>query len=891
MAILTRAGEIAAEDLAAISKAGGIEKILSKIGDFAKGLTGAAAAAVGGAAAAGAVGGMLGNKNDQQNTGSGISAVSKPMARGASTPPTMAGLIKQIDQSAFTASDENLSPNDITFKYTVVRKLNTIDRKIARLGNIAIAIKQTLDGQLLFQRKMADYQNILAQENSLRSNNELAPVLSQMSNVMKTNMAKTMAGLAAIALGTILGNRPGGGGGGPGGGGGGGGGGAGGGPRPPGPLKDPVLNMTANEWVSSEKALNIVPGALVKFFGFDKRVPTAIENAAAHAYVNYLIKTGEVISEEGFIKFKTNFVKSTGKGNLWKGIRDSITDVFGKRTQEVTETITKSRPEASRPGRPGIRPGMESYTEEVTRTVARPSAFSEGISSIGQGISSVALAASRGELGQMIAKNIKNAGVQTLRKFVDFFRRYRTAASVKQLLDKAGKGLGKAFRPRLLKFGKVSQFISLVVVILELWPIYEMKLKDQENAIKNGQKYDWSKDEKLMKQLFMAIGEAAGLILGLVFSVIDFEVFAVGGAAIGMAIGTAVFPIIGTAIGGIIGEALGLVAAFVAVNIETWIFSKLGKLIGKGIYEAMRQENFATAMKAMLSSIASDLSSFTKRAATRPGAVIGDMTGAAAISDLVGIVGNVFTSSPSKMSKPKTDAVSGGPTEPAAQTRGISNPLVAPNSVYDTIIAAEGTALHGDPYNESLGYLKSPKPLSEMTMKESLEWGEHIAATVGKDKRGRAYSSSAKGAFQIVNSTQRAAMKALGIKDTDKFSPDNQRRMADWIIANQGFKSWEGFKSNPDMLTNAKNLYGAPGATRRPPQANSFDSSKPGTVFQNERISDLPAYRAAAGDSSKPESIQYGVPDPKSPTNTTDDYSVHFNANEPAFGYAMPAAP
>jgi hypothetical protein len=119
-----------------------------------------------------------------------------------------------------------------------------------------------------------------------------------------------------------------------------------------------------------------------------------------------------------------------------------------------------------------------------------------------------------------------------------------------------------------------------------------------------------------------------------------------------------------------------------------------------------------------------------------------------------------------------------------------------PNSFYDAIIKAEGTGKHGDPYNTSLGYMKSPKPLSEMTMDEALAWGDKVRAAQG-------LNSSAKGAFQIVNTTQRAAMRALGIRGDEKFSSENQRRMASWIARHQGLQAWEGFKTHPDQRARA----------------------------------------------------------------------------------------
>ncbi len=98
-----------------------------------------------------------------------------------------------------------------------------------------------------------------------------------------------------------------------------------------------------------------------------------------------------------------------------------------------------------------------------------------------------------------------------------------------------------------------------------------------------------------------------------------------------------------------------------------------------------------------------------------------------------------------------------------------------PNAFYDAIIQSEGTGKHGDPYDTSLGYTKSPMPLTKMTLAQSLEWGDWIRHNTAI---GEATNSSAKGAFQIVNATQLAAMKALGLKMSDLFSEENQRKMA-----------------------------------------------------------------------------------------------------------------
>lgn len=123
------------------------------------------------------------------------------------------------------------------------------------------------------------------------------------------------------------------------------------------------------------------------------------------------------------------------------------------------------------------------------------------------------------------------------------------------------------------------------------------------------------------------------------------------------------------------------------------------------------------------------------------------------------------------------------------------------NEFYKSIIDAEGTGKHGDPYNTSLGYVTPPKPLTEMTMDESLAWGDHIRT---QTPTGVKTNSSAKGAFQIVNTTQREAMAALGLKGGDKFNEENQKKMASWIAHKQGLGAWEGLKIHPDKMATAQ---------------------------------------------------------------------------------------
>jgi hypothetical protein len=194
------------------------------------------------------------------------------------------------------------------------------------------------------------------------------------------------------------------------------------------------------------------------------------------------------------------------------------------------------------------------------------------------------------------------------------------------------------------------------------------------------------------------------------------------------------------------------------------------------------------------------------------GAIGGDMIGrklGSSLANLFGLSkGNASNVSPSGGVTYKPHAGWGG---------AVTNPKAAGKDVYEDIRMAEGTS-GADGYNMSLGYVDprnaatSPdwtgprKALSEMTMKESLEWGRYVRKNT---KTGKATNSSAKGAFQIVDETQKQAMKELGFKDTDLFNETNQKKMADWIIKKQGLRPevWQGFVKKPELLTHARKMY------------------------------------------------------------------------------------
>jgi len=152
----------------------------------------------------------------------------------------------------------------------------------------------------------------------------------------------------------------------------------------------------------------------------------------------------------------------------------------------------------------------------------------------------------------------------------------------------------------------------------------------------------------------------------------------------------------------------------------------------------------------------------------------------------------------SKMIRDRTsrfDANKQGQSSTANQTK--AREFEETNDFFRSIMEAEGTTKYGDPYNTSLGYAKPPKPLVEMTMAETLAWGEEL-------KRRFHLNASPKGAFQIVNKSQRRAMEALGIGMDELFTEENQKRMASWLARHGGLGHWAGFLRHPDLRRKAQ---------------------------------------------------------------------------------------
>lgn len=139
----------------------------------------------------------------------------------------------------------------------------------------------------------------------------------------------------------------------------------------------------------------------------------------------------------------------------------------------------------------------------------------------------------------------------------------------------------------------------------------------------------------------------------------------------------------------------------------------------------------------------------------------------------------------------------------------------AGSSWYEAIMRAEGTA-GKDPYNVVLGngrYGLPSKPLTDMSLAEAYAFGRTVRARHG--------ASSALGAFQIVGRTMKTFMGEAGLTWQDKFSPENQRKLAAIIRKRQGTGAWEGFKVHPGerqrAITGGEIAPSAPPPTAGPP--------------------------------------------------------------------------
>ncbi len=169
-------------------------------------------------------------------------------------------------------------------------------------------------------------------------------------------------------------------------------------------------------------------------------------------------------------------------------------------------------------------------------------------------------------------------------------------------------------------------------------------------------------------------------------------------------------------------------------------------------------------------------------------------------------LGSLFISMPNWLNGIKNWLGFGVPDLPGEMGQyGEGADLTENMSVLDAIAKAEGTYDTG--YNTSLGYGKflpggKEMNLTGMTLRQLLGIGAHMRRQEGNP------NSSALGRYQIVNNTMVDAAKALKMDlDTTKFDPATQDKMAMWILKNQGFKAWEGFKKHPELHASAQALY------------------------------------------------------------------------------------
>jgi hypothetical protein len=138
--------------------------------------------------------------------------------------------------------------------------------------------------------------------------------------------------------------------------------------------------------------------------------------------------------------------------------------------------------------------------------------------------------------------------------------------------------------------------------------------------------------------------------------------------------------------------------------------------------------------------------------------------------------------------------------------KGNSTNYSESNDFYDAIIKAEGTGKRGNPYDEVLGYGKygtPSKPLSQMTIAEVMAFGDQMRANPANP-----YNSSAAGAFQIVGSNLREAVRLGLVKPDEVYNEGTQKRLASWIARTQGLGAWEGFKFHPDQRMRAMRAMG-----------------------------------------------------------------------------------
>jgi hypothetical protein len=113
----------------------------------------------------------------------------------------------------------------------------------------------------------------------------------------------------------------------------------------------------------------------------------------------------------------------------------------------------------------------------------------------------------------------------------------------------------------------------------------------------------------------------------------------------------------------------------------------------------------------------------------------------------------------------------------------------------------------GGDYNALFGYQNRPDGrfsnvnLTSMPISDVLAFTDPSGpyAQYVKGQVGRV--ATPVGAYQVVGSTLREAVNALGIDPSTPFTPATQDRIGQWILENQGTGAWEGYQPNAQPTT------------------------------------------------------------------------------------------
>lgn len=124
----------------------------------------------------------------------------------------------------------------------------------------------------------------------------------------------------------------------------------------------------------------------------------------------------------------------------------------------------------------------------------------------------------------------------------------------------------------------------------------------------------------------------------------------------------------------------------------------------------------------------------------------------------------------------------------------------------------------GGDYNALYGYANRPGEafgginLTAMPVGEVIrftdpsgQYAQHVKGQIGR-------VATPVGAYQVVGTTLRAAVEALGIDPNQPFDQATQDAIGQWIYQTQGTGAWEGYRGPRDTRPNA--LGGAPQPTQ-----------------------------------------------------------------------------